>query len=391
MLAQFAFEWALFTRNLKNRILFIVFLVLAVYFGLMVAPDFQPLYPFADEEVINERIEEQQYLIDTYQEERPLTVTSAQSIIGWSRQQLEALEEENWEEYFETTRMVNSEIRYVRYYDSVDPRFFSVNEEYPELEEMYWQGYTYARYGGYASEAFDGVTPEIVEERTVLQTIQRLMQDYLPFLLLILLVLYSVDIVTKNKGHRTVFNSTPLHFGKVLMVKTIVVLLGFLLTLAAGLLALFITIGPRYGIGSFSIPVPTFSFSLYGGSFETVPIGNWLLQAFILILISSLVLIRGIIGLSLLFKQEFLNLLVGVSVLFTEPLYFSRGIGHFSDIGLLPPTFFSVGSVLTGYHNFLYNSQDIHFMNGVLSLGATWLVIEIILFALTRFKRFRHI
>ncbi|WP_343756640.1 hypothetical protein [Alkalibacterium iburiense] len=175
------------------------------------------------------------------------------------------------------------------------------------------------------------------------------------------------------------------------MVKTIVVLLGFLLTLAAGILALLITIGPRYGIGSFSIPVPTFSFSLYGGLFETVPIGNWLLQAFILILISSLVLIRGIIGLSLLFKQEFLNLLVGVSVLFTEPLYFSRGIGHFSDIGLLPPTFFSVGSVLTGYHNFLYNSQDIHFMNGVLSLGATWLVIEIILFVLTRFKRFRHI
>lgn len=391
MLAQFKFEWALFTRNIKNRILFIVFLVLALYFGLMVAPDFQPLYPFADEEVINERIEEQQYVIDTYQDERPLTVNSAHNIIGISLQQLEALNQEDWGEYFEQTRFVNSEIRRARYGGSVDPRFFDVNEQYPELEESFWLGYTNTRYGGYASEAFDGVTPEIVEERTVLQTIQRLMQDYLPFLLLILLVLYAVDILTKNKGHRTLFNSPPLYFGKVLWVKTVVVLIGFILTLAAGFLAMLVTIGPRYGLGSLSIPIPTYSFDLYGGTFETLPIGQWLLQAFILILISSLVLVRGIIWISVLFKQEFLNLLLGVSVLFTESLYYSRGVGYFRDIGLLPPTFFSVGSVLTGYHNFLYNSQDIHFMNGVLSLGATWLGIEVLLFTVTRFNRFRKI
>ena len=390
MLAQFKFEWALFTRNVKNRILFIVFVVVALYFGLMVAPEFQPLYPFADEDIIHERIEEQEYIIGTYEDERPLTVNSARNIINISQQQLEALNDESWGAYFEQTRMVNSEIRRARYGNSVDPRFFDINEPFPELEESFWRGYTNTRYGCYASEAFDGVTPEIVEERTVLQTIQRLMQDYLQLILLILLVLYSVDSLTKNKGHRTVFNSTPLYFGKVLWIKTIVVLFGFLLTLAAGFLALLVTIGPRFGVGALSIPVPTYSFDLYGGLYETLPMGHWLLQALILIVISSLVLIRGILLLSVLFKQEFLNLLLGISVLFTESLYYSRGVGYFRDIGLLPPTFFSVGSVLIGYHNFLYNSRDIHFLNGVLSLGAAWLGMEVLLFVVTRFKRFRR-
>ena len=391
MQAQFKFEWLLFTRNIKNRILFILFLLAALYYGLIIAPQYQPLYSFADEEGLTERIEEQQTVIDQYGTERPRTAESARMIIQFSENQLEALEQEDWQSYFDATINANREIRMARYGNSVDPRFFGIDESYPEQEEAFWTRHTRYRYTGYWAKDFEGVTPAVVEERTVLQTIHRLLQESLPFILLSVLVLFSVDILTKNKGHGTIFNSTPLSFGKVLWIKTAIGLSGFFLTLLAGFIVLVLTLGPRYGIGSFSIPVLTFSYLLKGSTYESLSLGLWLGQALVLLLLSSLVLIRGILLFSVLIKQELFNLVIGISVLFTESLYYSRGIGYFSDIGLLPPTFFSIGSVLSGYHNFLYNSRDIHFSNGVLSLGAAWLIIEVFILVTIQFKRLRRV
>lgn len=390
MRAQFSFEWLLFTRNIKNRMIFIIFLLAALYYGVFLAPDYQPLYSFADEDAIAERIEEQTYILETYSE-RPRTAQSAQSVIHFSEIQFEALRQEDWTTYFEAMQRVNYEIRQSRYGNSVDPRFFDINESYPSEEEAFWRGYTNERFHGYGEEDIGGIGAAVVDERTVLQTIQRLFQGKLPFILLIVLVLLSVDILTKDKQHPTVFNSKPLAFGMVLWVKTLATISGFLLTLLAGFLALLLTIGPRYGVGSFSIPLPVSIYYMYGSTFERISLGVWYLQAFALLMLSSLILIRLITWLSVVIRQELLNLVVGVSILFTESLYYTRGIGFFSDIGLLPPTFFSIGSVLMGYHNSLYASQDIHFINGVLSLGAALLVIECLLFVTTRFRLFRKI
>lgn len=391
MQAQFKFEWLLFTRNIKNRILFILFLLAVLYYGLIMAPQYQPFYSYADEEVITERIEDQHAVINQYGTERPRTTETAQGIINYSEDQLEALRQQNGEDYFYTTVMVNIELRWQRYGGETDPHFFDIDEPYPKQEQLFWTSYINSRYIEYGNENFEDITPEMVEERTVLQTIQRSLMGNLPFILLIVLVLFSVDILTKNKGHGTLFNSTPLSFGKVLWIKTAVGLSGFFLTLLAGFFILALTLGPRYGLGSFSIPVLTFSYLLKGSIFESLSLGLWLGQALVLLLLSSLILIRGILLFSVLIKQELFNLVIGISVLFTESLYYSRGIGYFSDIGLLPPTFFSIGSVLSGYHNFLYNSRDLHFLNGILSLGAAWLIIEVLILVTIQFKQLRKV
>lgn len=387
MRAQFTFEWLLFTRNSKNRLVFILFLTAAIYYGLAIAPDFQPLDSFADEEVITERIEEQQYILETYPE-RPHTVESALAIIEQSERQRAALLEENWELYFQSTQEVNYEIQRARYGNSVDPRFFDFDQDYPELEAGYWRGYTNMRYYGYLDEGLDGISAPLVEERTVLQTTQRLLEGELSVILMIILVLLSVDILTQDKGHSTIFNGKPMAFGTVLWTKTLVVMIGFVLILLTGFTALAITVGPRYGFGSFSIPIPVYQFNIQGGAFLFTSMGIWLLQAIVLLLMGGLGIVRLIVWFSLLIKQELFNLVVGVSILFSEALYYSRGIGFFSDVGLLPPTFFSVGSVLMGYHNFLYNSDAIHFLNGVIVFSMTIVAIEIVILLTTRFKLF---
>lgn len=389
MLAHIIFEWLLFTRNIKNRLVFLIFIIASIYYGLAVAPDYQPLYAFSDEEAISERIEEHQYILDTYSD-RPLTAESAHRIIEYSTVQLEALREENWMSYFEANQMVLNEISQSRYGESIDPRFFDIDQHYPEQEAGFWRGYTNTRYYGYAEYYNGTVTPSLVEERTALQTIQRLLQDNLPFILLIMLVLFSVDSLTRDREHQTIFNGRPLSFGKILWVKTLVILVGFFLTVLAGAAGLVLTIGPRFGVGSFDIPVLAFEFSLYGGYFNPLSLGTWLLQAAELLALSSLIIVRLIMWFSILIKQELFNLVAGVALLFSESLYYSRGIGYFSDIGLLPPTFFSIGSVLMGYHNFLYNAVEITYESGLVSLGLAFLVIECIIFITTRFRLFRN-
>ncbi|MFC6464668.1 hypothetical protein ACFP65_06680 [Marinilactibacillus sp. GCM10026970] len=389
MYAQFILEWKRFSRNLKNQLLFLLFFFGALYYGLFVAPDYTPVETFADEEAITQRIEEQRYLIDTYGTDRPRTLASAQNIIEVSQTQLNALEEQDWPTYLSQTMNVQSQIRLARYGQSIDPNYFSFGERYPQEEERFWVGYKNSRYKGYINMKSKHITPAVIEERTVLQTIQRLLVGELPFILLGLVVLFSVDSITKNKGHFTIVNAIPLSFVKVLWVKTVVVLMGVTVTIIAATLALVLTIMPRYGMGALSIPVPMYGFNLDGGFFVLYPMGIWIGQALTLFILCALLFNRGITLLSLMFKQEMLNLVLGISVIFSETLYYSRGIGYFSSIGLLPSTFFSIGSVLIGYHNHLYNALDLTFLSGVLSLSATWLVIELLIFVLTRFRYFR--
>ncbi|MDZ7835431.1 MAG: hypothetical protein U5K84_09015 [Alkalibacterium sp.] len=167
--------------------------------------------------LITERIEEQEAVIEEFGTERPRTAETAHRIIEYSNNQLEALRQESSEDYFFATRLVHNEIRWARYGEEVDPQFYDIDEPHPRLEQQFWIGYIYSRYEAYGEEDFEDITPEVVEERTALQTIQRLMIGDLPLLMLILLVLFSIDSLTKNKGHATLFNGTPLTFGKNIM------------------------------------------------------------------------------------------------------------------------------------------------------------------------------
>lgn len=391
MKAQFIFEWNIFTRNIKNRLVFIIFIAATFVYGLFVAPQYVPLNEYEDETVITERIEEYQYILDTYEEaDRPRTVEAARYILQFSEDQLEGLKRGDWLHYFEATSNVQQNVRYAQYgADNVSPEFFNYDEQYPEEEQLFWTSYERERYYAYGYDLGDHVTPEVVEERTVLQTIQRLLTTAFPFVLMSMVLFYAIDSVTEDNRHPTLLNSIPIRYEKFLAVKTAVVFVGFLLTILSGFLILCLTVGSRYGIGSLSIPVPQYEFNTYGGEFGMISMGLWMTQALSLFLMIALIIIRLTTWLRILFKQAFLNLGAIFPLFFIETLYYSRGIGFFSSIWRVPATFFNIGSVLIGYQNHLYATGGINFGSGMVSLGVIWLIIEMMLFVTTRFEFFR--
>lgn len=237
------------------------------------------------------------------------------------------------------------------------------------------------------------VTPAILEERTALQTgIRAWNSSIVPIALIGLVVIFSIDIVTKDRNHLSLVRSFPLSFEQKLWVKTAVVITTFsIVSLSIFLIGLSI-VAIKEGFGSFAIPVTVFNCPiLLEENFYTISIGLFYLQVIALILAIAYLFTRFIILCSLLLKNEYFNLLVGIAVIFTERLYYIRGIGYFSNVDLFPSTFFRVGEVLSGYQNHLYNSSAISFEIGIVSLVVAIVVVEILLFLVSRFKRIRAI
>ena len=117
--------------------------------------------------------------------------------------------------------------------------------------------------------------------------------------------------------------------------------------------------------------------------------GSYLLKSLTLYVFAAFLLIRFLMLLSVLVGNEFFNLIAGLAVVFAEGIYYKRGIGFFTNLDRLPTTFFKIGDVLIGYQNHLYNSYEITFRNGVVAIGLSILAVEVLLFLLTRFQRFK--
>ena len=400
MRQYFLFELQSFSRNKKNLAVIVLLVIATLYYTLFVAPNYQP------NERINERDIQMEhdsmvYWIENREGEgissgAAFALAYFPTLIEIDAHRLEALEQEDYKAYTNwTSKWYAYEDNWTfgsSHFLSYNPVYYGVNQDYPHEEGSYWYRETAQRYNQYIQSGIE-ITPNILEERTALQTIYRLLNSsVIAIILIAVVVIYANDIVTKDRKHLSITKSFPLSFSGKLWAKTFVVLT----TAAATFLGLFLLVlfivGMQSGFGSFEIPITVFKrvISEGRGAFETISLGMFFVQALILLSLIVYLFTRMMILFSLLIRNEFFNLLAGIALIFTERLYYMRGIGFFSNVDLLPPTFFPIGQVLSGYQNHLYNSTDITFQNGAISLVVTILLIELILFIATRFKKVRN-
>lgn len=400
MRQYFLFELQSFSRNKKNLAVIILLVIAALYYSLIVVPDYQP----------NERINESDiqaehdsmvYWMENREGEgissgAQFALAYFPTLIEIDAHRLEALEQEDYTAYTDwTSQWYEYEDAWTfgsPHFLSYNPVYYGTNQGYPHEEGSYWYRETAQRYHQYVKSSIE-ITPDILEERTSLQNIYRLLNNPLiPMILIAVVVIYTNDIVTKDRKHLSITKSFPLSFSGKLWTKTFVVLTTSAVTFLGLFLLVFFIAGMQFGFGSFEIPITVFKrvISEGRGTFETIRLGTFFIQALILLSLMVYLFTRAIILFSLLVRNEFFNLLAGIALIFTERLYYIRGIGFFSNVDLLPPTFFPIGQVLSGYQNHLYNSTDITFQNGVISLIVTILLIELILFIATWFKKVRN-
>ena len=262
---------------------------------------------------------------------------------------------------------------------------------FPSIDKNHLYKKTFMRYQGYLDEKLP-ITYEMIEQKTALQTLQTFLLGSFVLSIIFCAIYFSSDMLTKDKQNQTILQGLPISWYRLINVKslvaftyTIVILVGLLLLTVAVL-----TLQNGFGFLNIQIPVAieytaeTFRYLQY--DYDTISIAKFLLMAsgFLVILVYLFTRLNAI--LSLLFKNTWLVLMISTIILFAERVYFSRTkktLFNF-DISHFPQTYFEFGKVITGEKNFLVNLETITFEKGMIVLLVTLLIIEVMLFIVSR-------
>lgn len=392
MRAQFALEWSLFTRNVKNRIVFMLFTLAVVIVAIVFVPQFEHARQILPE-TYEAEISDGEYLIDFYNADLYIeTHATYDQLIEINTILLEALEEEDYETFLENEPRRYS--NFLQRHYGLDPNFnrFEWNQLEKNMHQGFHNQYTQNRYQYYIQDDH-ALNPAIIEERTALQTLQRLLNGSLPAVLIALLIFYSIDSVTGSKKHGSILQSVPLSYQKQLWTKSGAVLTGYFGTVLFNLALFLLIVSIQNGLGPLNMRVPIYGWNLTETAFwGSISISEYLFQALGLLTLTALVFVRGITLLSVLFKSEFLNLIIALPAIFISESWNRMGVAYANQhYSFYPANYFRIGEVLSGRMNHWYTTDWVSFGTGAASLSVLWLIMELLLYVVTRFREFRKI
>ncbi|MDI7741128.1 ABC transporter permease [Lysinibacillus fusiformis] len=395
MRAYFKFELIHFMTNKKNIAIYVILLFFACFYAIKIAPSFDPIEKVDKDEIEARFLTREDFLNNVVLDENtyPLTRFAAAIYPEWNeydKQRLDALEQNDMKKYAEST------FKWYEYSDSMifrngkgllyyNPRYYTAGNLYATEDGHYAYMYSASRYKGY-SEGNSDLSINVFEERTALQTLQRMLHGYLPLILLVSCILFTSDIVLKDKRNPTLIKGFPLSIWRRLLVKGGVALIGSILTIIP-LLVGFIIIAIQSGVGDFQLPVPIFSYETR--AFTSISMGSYLFQNALLILFWFLLLISMLLLVSIILRNEFANLVVGCIVVFAEFYYYVRGLGFVKDIQWYPSSYVQVGQILSGYREYLNNSTTLTLEYGLLVMSGYTVICLLITFIISNQRWFK--
>ena len=395
MWSYFKFELKQFLTNKKNIAVYVLLLCVSCYYAIGIAPKYDPIEKVDIDGIEGSYLTKSDFLsqADSTGYMNQMTMIAVEIYSYWNEldgERLEAYEEEDWRGYAENTA------KWYQYTDGhiysnddlyYNSRYYSYDNIYAEEDGHHAYQYTEIRYEDYAL-GDSKLSVNVFDERTALQTLQRLLESYLPYVLLIGCMLLTVDIVLKDRKNPTVLRGFPISIWSKIFTKGVVAFIGSILMgipLASG----FILIGIRYGFGDFELGVPIFSFDYM--DFTIIAMGDFLFQNFTLIVCWFVLLISLILFISVLIKVEFANLVAGIALIFWEYFYFVRSLGYVKPVEWYPTSYVKVGQVVSGNQNYIYYTDAILLKQGMVVLGICTLVLLLFTFILTSFKKYKYV
>lgn len=266
-----------------------------------------------------------------------------------------------------------------------------VTSPFPSIDRNHLYKKTFLRYQGYLDEKLP-ITYEMIEQKTALQTIQTFLLGSFVLSIIFCAIYFSSDMLTKDRQNQTILQGLPISWYRLINLKSLVAFT-YTIAILVGLMLLTVAVLTlQNGFGSFNIRIPvaieqnTEMFRYLQYDYDTISMAKFLIMAsgFLVILVYLFTRLNAI--LSLLFKNTWLVLMISTILLFAERIYFSRTKKTIFDIEIshFPQTYFEFGKVITGEKNFLVNLETITFDKGMLVLLITLLMIEVVLFAVSR-------
>lgn len=394
------FELKQFFTNKKNIAIYFLLAFATIFYAYKVAPAYDPIEK-VDREEIEARYLTRQEFIDSVarrdlREVHPVTVDAYymfSDVNPLDKARLDALDANDLQKYAEVTSKWYFVTNYMTYYNehlTYNPRYYVKDRQYAHTEGFYNSLEQYVRYDAYAKADYELSINEF-EQRTALQTVERLFIGPLPVILIICVLLLAIDIVTKDRLHPSVLKGFPIADWKKLLVKMIVALVGAF-GLFVPLIIGFVIIGLQSGFGHFQLPSPVFTTITHwqqNGSFDMRTLGEFLAQSGALLLMWFIVVILVVLLCSMLFRQEMMNLAVGILLIFGEKFYTSRGVGYFWDIEKYPTSYIQVGKIASKYQNYYFASEQLDYRLGLQMLAIVAVIVLMMTLLISLNKRFK--
>ncbi|MEC1179567.1 ABC transporter permease [Metasolibacillus meyeri] len=401
MWAYFKFELVQFFKNKKNIAIYVLLLFATLFYTIKIAPTYDPIEQ-VDVDEIEARYLTRQVFIDqmagrNLRFAHP-AVTEAlrmfHEINPLDAERLEALETNDLQKYAAATSMWYYVTNAYTYYSGnlfYNPRYYTYGSQYADEDASYAYVEAGERYEKFA-EADYSLSINLFEQRTAWQTVERLMKSILPIVLIACALLLAVDIVTKDRLHPTLLRGFPIADWKKLLIKGFVAFIGSLVLFVPLAIGFFI-VGMQFGFGNLNIPVPQYivdyKVQQQQGIFTVISLGNFLGQCIQLLLLWFMAIITVVLLLSVLLRNEVINLGTGLVIIFAEYFYFNRGIGFLWDIENYPTSYMQIGQVVSKIRNFYYNSDDMSAQLGMKLLAIYIVITLIITLCISLNKRFK--
>ncbi|MGE7941766.1 ABC transporter permease [Lysinibacillus xylanilyticus] len=397
MWSYFKFEFKQFFTNKKNVAIYFLLAFATLFYVFKIAPTYNPIESVDYDEIEARYLTRQEFLDhmegqDLYNVHPSViyAIEIFKEINPIDQGRLDALDEGNFKKYADLTSdwyFFTNSITYRNEAFSYNSKYFTKNNKYAEDDAFYAYLEQAVRYDSYSKAEYE-LSLEIFEQRTALQTFERLLKGVLPIILIVCVLLLSIDIVKKDQRHPSILKGFPISDWKKLLVKMFVALLGSMVLFVPLIVGIFI-VGLQSGFGNFNLPSPMYAAHLdwrVDGKFEMMTLGTFLGQSFILLFTWFIVMITVVLLCSIIFRSEMVNFAVGLLLIFGENFYSSRYVGYFWDVQNYPTSYIQVGQIISKRRNFYYMNDQLDFTFGLqLLLGLAGVVIFLmILIALNR-------
>jgi hypothetical protein len=218
---------------------------------------------------------------------------------------------------------------------------------------------------------------DTIQETTGWQRLGASIGSAVPLFMLLAISLWAADIITKDRKHLTLVNNFPLSIQWRLLIKNGIVLMTAIIAMAISFLAILFISGDS--LGSPQLPAMIFSNGRNNPAFTTITTGHYLLMWILLALMIAWFIIRLSNILALIFKNQWIILVLLALLLISERAYFQLDMG--AGISLnetnpyqwLPISYFKIGDAVLGDQNFLYGFNMINWKQGIITM-AVWIV-----------------
>lgn len=400
MWAYFKIECKKFFTNKKNIAVYVLLLCFAVFYAIRLAPAYDPIEKVDINAIEASYLTRETFLAEQYGKDPYNQHPAVQYALAifpiWNQYEIDrmkALQTKDLKEYAAVTaewyKFTDLHTFRGGYY-FYNPRYYNYGNLYAHEEGHKAYMATAARYEQYAKMDNDALNLEVFEEFTAVQTIYRLMEAYLPYVLLIAALLLSVDIVLQDRKYPTLLRGYPISDWKKLLVKGVTAFVGVLAMLIP--IVLFaVMIGIQFGFGSFNLPVPVAVDSIMGISYKTITMGEYFTKAALLLASLCALIISLVLFLSVLFRSEVFNLLAGLGFLASERLYYDRGNGYLYDVENFIPTYFQVSHIITNSKNSFYDTIEIAYNKGIIIACLLTGILLIVTLFISLSKRYKFI